>query len=51
MNQISGENVFLEIIPPDDRLLHVPFVELILPDVNLLEGRLLLTPPAGLLEL
>ena len=46
MNQISGDNVFLEINPPDDRFLQVPFVELIVPDVNLLGGRRLLTPPA-----
>ena len=48
---ISGGNDLLEIITTDGRKLLIPFVETIVPEVQLKEGWLLLTPPPGLLEL
>ena len=48
---ISGGNDLLEITTTDGRKLLVPFVEAIVPEVQLEEGWLLLTPPPGLLEL
>jgi len=48
---INGGNDLLEITQPDGRKLLVPFVEAIVPEVNLQAGWLLLTPPPGLLEL
>ena len=48
---ISGGNDLLEITRPDGRKLLIPFVDAIVPEVNLEEGWLLLTPPPGLLDL
>ena len=48
---ISGGNDLLEIKRPDGKILLVPFVEAIVPEVHLDEGWLLLTPPPGLLDL
>ena len=48
---ISGGNDLLEITTTDGRKLLIPFVEAIVPEVQLEEGWLLLTPPPGLLEL
>ena len=48
---ISGGNDLLEIKRPDGKILLVPFVEAIVPEVHLNEGWLLLTPPPGLLDL
>ena len=48
---ISGGNDLLELKQPDDKMLLIPFVEAIVPDVHLEEGWLLLTPPPGLLDL
>lgn len=48
---ISGGNDLLEITATDDRKLLIPFVEAIVPEVQLEDGWLLLTPPPGLLEL
>ena len=48
---ISGGNELLELKTPDGRTLMVPFVEAIVPEVHLDDGWLLITPPAGLLEL
>ena len=48
---ISGGNDLLEITTTDDRKLLIPFVEAIVPEVQLEGGWLLLTPPPGLLEL
>ena len=48
---ISGGNDLLEITTTDDRKLLIPFVEAIVPEVQLDGGWLLLTPPPGLLEL
>ena len=48
---ISGGNELLEITTTEGHKLLVPFVEAIVPEVQLDEGWLLLTPPPGLLEL
>ena len=48
---ISGGNDLLEIKRPDGKILLIPFVEAIVPEVHLNEGWLLLTPPPGLLDL
>ena len=48
---ISGGNDLLEITTTDGRKLLIPFVEAIVPEVQLEDGWLLLTPPPGLLEL
>lgn len=48
---ISGGNDLLELQLSDGRRVLVPFVEAIVPEVNLRAGWLLLTPPPGLLEL
>ena len=48
---ISGGNDLLEITTTNDRKLLIPFVEAIVPEVQLECGWLLLTPPPGLLEL
>ena len=48
---ISGGNDLLEITTSESRKLLIPFVEAIVPEVQLEEGWLLLTPPPGLLEL
>ena len=48
---ISGGNELLELKTPDGRTLMVPFVQAIVPEVNINDGWLLLTPPPGLLEL
>ena len=48
---ISGGNDLLEVTTTDGRKLLIPFVEAIVPEVQLKEGWLLLTPPPGLLEL
>jgi len=48
---ISGGNDLLEIKRPDGKILLIPFVESIVPEVHLDEGWLLLTPPPGLLDL
>ena len=48
---ISGGNDLLEITTSKGRKLLIPFVEAIVPEVQLEEGWLLLTPPPGLLEL
>ena len=48
---ISGGNELLEITTSEGRKLLVPFVEAIVPEVQLEDGWLLLTPPPGLLEL
>ena len=48
---ISGGNDLLEITTNEGRKLLIPFVEEIVPEVNLTEGWLLLTPPPGLLNL
>ena len=48
---ISGGNDLLEITRPNGRKLLVPFVEAIVPEVNLQDCWILLTPPPGLLEL
>ena len=50
-NLISGGNDLLEIKLNNGRTVLVPFVEAIVPEVQLEEGWLLLTPPPGLLEL
>ena len=50
-NLISGGNDLLEIQLVSDKTVLVPFVEAIVPEVQLEEGWLLLTPPPGLLEL
>ena len=50
-NLISGGNDLLEIQLHSGRTVLVPFVEAIVPEVQLEEGWLLLTPPPGLLEL
>ena len=48
---ISGGNDLLEITTSEGRKLLIPFVESIVPEVQLEDGWLLLTPPPGLLEL
>jgi 16S rRNA processing protein RimM len=48
---ISGGNDLLEITTPEGRKLLIPFVEAIVPEVQLEDGWLLLTPPPGLLDL
>jgi 16S rRNA processing protein RimM len=48
---ISGGNDLLEVTTTDGRKLLIPFVEAIVPEVQLEAGWLLLTPPPGLLEL
>ena len=48
---ISGGNDLLEIKLNSGKTVLVPFVEAIVPEVQLEEGWLLLTPPPGLLEL
>ena len=48
---ISGGNDLLEIKTADGRKLLIPFVEAIVPEVQLKDGWLLITPPPGLLEL
>ena len=48
---VSGGNDLLEITTTDGRKLLVPFVEAIVPEVQLEDGWLLLTPPPGLLDL
>ena len=48
---ISGGNELLEISCPDGRKLLIPFVKEIVPELNLKEGFLSLTPPPGLLDL
>ena len=48
---LSGGNELLEITTSEGRKLLVPFVEEIVPKVQLEDGWLLLTPPPGLLEL
>ena len=48
---ISGGNDLLEITTSEGRKLLIPFVEAIVPEVQLEDGWLLLTPPPGLLEL
>ncbi len=48
---ISGGNDLLEITTSEGRKLLIPFVEAIVPEVQLEAGWLLLTPPPGLLEL
>ena len=48
---ISGGNELLELKTPDGRTLMVPFVQAIVPEVNINKGWLLLTPPPGLIEL
>ena len=50
-NLISGGNDLLEIKLHGGKTVLVPFVEAIVPEVQLEEGWLLLTPPPGLLEL
>ena len=50
-NLISGGNDLLEIKLHSGKTVLVPFVEAIVPEVQLEEGWLLLTPPPGLLEL
>jgi 16S rRNA processing protein RimM len=50
-NLISGGNDLLEIQLVSGKMVLVPFVEAIVPEVELEEGWLLLTPPPGLLEL
>ena len=50
-NLISGGNDLLEIQLVSGKTVLVPFVEAIVPEVQLAEGWLLLTPPPGLLEL
>ena len=50
-NLISGGNDLLEIKLSAGKTVLVPFVEAIVPEVDLEEGWLLLTPPPGLLEL
>ena len=47
----SGGNDLLEIQLVSGKTVLVPFVEAIVPEVQLDEGWLLLTPPPGLLEL
>jgi 16S rRNA processing protein RimM len=41
----------LMVTTPDGNEILVPFVEQIVPEVNIEEGYILLTPPAGLFEL
>ena len=48
---ISGGNDLLEVTATDGRKLLIPFVESIVPEVQLEDGWLLLRPPPGLLEL
>ncbi|MCB4412098.1 ribosome maturation factor RimM [Synechococcus sp. MU1611] len=48
---ISGGNDLLEIKTADGRKLLIPFVDAIVPEVQLEDGWLLITPPPGLLEL
>ena len=48
---ISGGNELLEVTTTDGRKLLIPFVKAIVPEVQLKDGWLLLTPPPGLLEL
>ena len=48
---ISGGNDLLEITTSEGRKLLIPFVEAIVPEVQLEKGWLLLTPPPGLLDL
>ena len=48
---ISGGNDLLEIKTADGRKLLIPFVEAIVPEVQLENDWLLITPPPGLLEL
>ena len=48
---ISGGNDLLEITTTDGRKRLIPVVEAIVPEVQLEDGWLLLTPPPGLLEL
>ena len=50
-NLISGGNDLLEIKLQSGKTVLVPFVEAIVPEVELEEGWLLLSPPPGLLEL
>ncbi len=47
----SAGNDLLEIQLIEGRKVLVPFVKQIVPEVNLIEGWILLTPPSGLLEL
>ena len=48
---IRGGNDLLEIKLHSGKTVLIPFVEAIVPEVELEEGWLLLTPPPGLLEL
>ena len=48
---INGGNDLLEITTSEGRKVLIPFVEAIVPVVQLEDGWLLLTPPPGLLEL
>ena len=48
---ISGSNDLLEVTTAEGRKLLIPFVEAIVPEVQVEDGWLLLTPPPGLLEL
>ena len=48
---ISGGNDLLELRTSDGRRLLIPFVAAIVPEIHLMEGWLLLTPPPGLLDL
>ena len=48
---INGSNDLLEIELHSGKTVLVPFVEAIVPEVQLEEGWLLLTPPPGLMEL
>ena len=48
---ISGGNELLEVTTTEGRKLLIPFVEAIVPEVQLEKGWLLLSPPPGLLEL
>ena len=48
---ISGGNDLLEITTSDGRKVLIPFVEAIVPEVQVEDNWLLLTPPPGLLEL
>ena len=50
-NLISGGNDLLEIQLHSGKTVLIPFVEAIVPEVQLEEGWLLLTPPPGLMEL
>ncbi len=48
---ISGGNDLLEVTTAEGRKLLIPFVEAIVPEVQVEGGWLLVTPPPGLLEL